>query len=451
LGLRGMADYALSVSYLDDGEPIEGSKFISKTVSANLGLVLSDRMELRTTLRYADLRSETFPDDSGGPELAVIRSTEERRPNQLTLGINLTHSPFRWWDYSLRAGVYNNEDEISSPGVAPGQRDPFGIPPSNTDTSFTRYEAGLINRFSLAERVTVALGAELRLEEGSSHGDLLIEESKVPTSFDLERKTWAPFLEVQLFPWPNLLIQAGVRIDFPDDFGHEISPRLGASYSIETTGTVLRGSWGKGFKLPSFFALGNPIVGNPDLVPEKSRSFDIGVTQNLLKDRVSLGVNYFYSEYINLVDFEEGPPPRLVNRPEVTSQGVEMIMNVHPYEALRINGHLTYADTNIRDTEEELRNRPKWWGGFSLLWRPLRAIEVNLNGTYVGKVLDSSIPTGDVTLDPYARFDLAATWRVHEKLRIFLVVENLFDADYEQFVGFPAPGIGPRVGLHYTF
>lgn len=81
----------------------------------------------------------------------------------------------------------------------------------------------------------------------------------------------------------------------------------------------------------------------------------------------------------------------------------------------------------------------------------MRAIEINLNGTYVGEVPDSSIPTGDVVLDPYARFDLALTWRAHENIKLFLVVENLFDADYEQFVGFPAPGVNPRGGLRVRF
>lgn len=213
----------------------------------------------------------------------------------------------------------------------------------------------------------------------------------------------------------------------------------------------MRGNWGEGFKLPSFFALGHPVVGNPDLIPEKSQSFDIGLAQNLWKNRISAGVTYFYNEFTNLIDFEEGPPPRLVNRSDVTAQGIEMLLNVRPWEVLRINGHLTYADTDIKGTEEELRNRPEWWGGLSLWWQPLRAIEINLNGTYVGEVPDSSIPTGDVVLDPYARFDLALTWRAHENIKLFLVVENLFDADYEQFVGFPAPGVNPRGGLRVRF
>ena len=34
--------------------------------------------------------------------------------------------------------------------------------------------------------------------------------------------------------------------------------------------------WGKAYKLPSFYALGNPIVGDPTLKPEEAENFEGG-------------------------------------------------------------------------------------------------------------------------------------------------------------------------------
>ena len=102
-----------------------------------------------------------------------------------------------------------------------------------------------------------------------------------------------------------------------------MSPRVGASYTIATTGTTLRASWGEGFKLPSFFSLGHPIVGNPDLQPETSQSVDAGVTQAFWKKRVTISVMYFYNEFTDLIDFDE-VLNLLVNRSKVTTEGVEM-------------------------------------------------------------------------------------------------------------------------------
>ena len=46
-GTLGVMDYAVSGSYLDNGRPVEGSRFIGETLQANLGLHLTDAMELR--------------------------------------------------------------------------------------------------------------------------------------------------------------------------------------------------------------------------------------------------------------------------------------------------------------------------------------------------------------------------------------------------------------------
>ena len=70
---------------------------------------------------------------------------------------------------------------------------------------------------------------------------------------------------------------------------------------------------------------------------------------------------------------------------------------------------------------------------------------------YVGRVLDSSIPTGDVRLGDYLRADIAATWMPRLNLAVTLAVDNLFDADYQEAVGFPASGIRPRLSARVSF
>lgn len=450
-GIVGVMDYALSASYLDTGEPVEGSGFIGRTFNANIGLPLSGAMELRWVLRYANSDSESFPDDSGGPEFAVLRDVDEREAQELTLGFILTHKPFAWWEYSFQMDMYNRQEEVLSPGVAPGVRDPFGIPPNSTDNTFWRYDLLLRHRFSVARGVRLALGVQAQFEEGKSTGSLSVMGFPVPTSFELSRNVWAPFFEVQLSLLRHLIVQGGVRVDIPEEFDTEVSPRVGVSYTIAATDTTLRASWGEGFKLPSFFALSHPIVGNPDLVPETSWSVDAGVSQSLWRERITVSVTYFYNEFTNLVDFDEGPPPRLVNRSRVTTEGVEMSLHVQPWPNLGFRSHLTYVETDIKGTDEELRNRPRWRGGFSVLWRPMPSLTVNLDTLVVGETLDSSIPTGDRTLDAYVRVDLATTWTINPTWQIFLAVDNLFDADYEEFVGFPAPGINPRGGVRARF
>jgi outer membrane cobalamin receptor len=177
---------------------------------------------------------------------------------------------------------------------------------------------------------------------------------------------------------------------------------------------------------------------------------DAGITQTFWEKRATISVTYFYNEFTDLIDFDE-VLNLLVNRSKVTTEGVEMSLNLAPLSQLNFLAHLTYVKSDIKGTNEPLRNRPEWRGGFSIRWRPLTQLDVLLKALFVGEVQDSSIPTGDVTLDPYARVDLAVNWSVTSAVAVLLAVENLFDADYEEFVGFPAPGINPRLGVRVRF
>lgn len=443
-------DYSITGSWLDDGEQVEGSAFKSPSVTANLGFLNRDDMEITSVFRYSHIDSTSFPDDSGGPEFAVLRTTDQRNTDQLLIGLNYTHSPALWWEYGIKLSYYNTKEKFSSPGVAPGERDPFGIPPNESDSDYKNYDANITSTFSPYEGLDIVAGFEAEYQDGSSRG-MLLGEFPLPADFDLSRYILSPYLEAQFGMIENLYVVLGAREDFPEGFDPAFSPRAGVSYKIAATDTILRGSFGEGFKLPSFFSLANPIVGNPDLVPEESRSLDLGITQNLWNDKIGAQFNVYYNEFKNLIDFEEGPPPILVNRSRVTVKGFELIGSVRPWDELQLGGSVSYARSDIKGTGEELRNRPEWWGELSLLYSPSPTVKFSLDAVFTGSVPDSSIPTGDVTLDPYDVYNVALTWTPFGRVSAYVAVDNLFNEEYEQFVGFPAPGVSPRAGIRLTF
>jgi vitamin B12 transporter len=451
-GGQGAMDYAVSVSYLDNGEPVEGSEFTSIAVHVNVGMQLSDAMELRGVFRYANIDSEAFPDVSGGPQFAVLRDVDERDIQELSLGLTLVHELFPWWEYRFQFGFYNHDEDFVSPGVAFNSSTGDFVPPTVTDSTFRRYDLTLRHVFSVATGVQLAVGVQAQFEDGTSTGtqDLGMFGGIMPIDFDLFRDIYAPFFELQLSLLPGFLVQGGVRVDVPEGFDLEVSPRLGASYTIAVTGTTLRASAGKSFKLPSFFALRRPDVGNPDLKPEKGRSIEAGVTQVLWGKRVTIGATYFYNEFDDLIDFDV-ETFRLLNRDDVTTEGVEMSLQVQPWSMLGLTAHLTYVETDIEDSAARLRNRPKWRGGFGIHWLLLAVLDINLQALFVGDALDFSVPTGERELDAYTRVDLAVTWRVTSVWEIFLAIDNVFDEDYEEAIGFPAPGISPRGGVRARF
>jgi len=443
-------NWSMSAGDSRQGEVVRGNDFDSQHVSGSFNGSLG-ATELHLSARYADTERSTFPDDSGGYQFAAIRDTEHRDAHESVFGANLVRDAGSD-RFELSLGYYDRGEVIDSPGVAPGVRDPFGIPPSVVDADIQRFTATLTGTHTFSEYFDLAYGAEYQHEAGSSVGQLDFGGGFVlPTTFDLTRSSWAPFTEARLRAG-DFSAQAGVRVDKPDDYGSVTSPRLRLAYDIDSAADhplTVAASWGKAFKLPSMYALGHPLVGNPDLVPERSESWEFSLSQDL-GAMSHWSVTYFEGEFRNAIDFDSGPPPMLVNRNRVDTHGFELAGWLEPNDAWRLDASVTQAKNRVDPTGGELRNRPEWRGGVSAHWTPFDALKLGASVSYVGSSFDSSIATGDVTLPSYTLVDVSASWQVSDKFEAYAAIDNLTDQQYQQFVGFEVRGIMPRVGVKFS-
>ena len=275
----------------------------------------------------------------------------------------------------------------------------------------------------------------------------------MPTSFELTRESWAPFAELRVDADNGFSAQAGLRVDNPDGYDSVTSPRVRLAYEIETSdynSVTIAAAWGEAFKLPSLYALGHPLVGNPNLVPERSESHEIELSQILAEGDAHWSLTWFEAAYRNAIDFDSGPPPMLVNRNRVDTDGVELAGSVNVSDVWSLDASVTNVKNRIASTGGELRNRPEWRGGVGAHWAPTTALKFSAAATYVGSSFDSSIATGDVTLPAYTLIDVSAVWQVSPHFEAYLAIDNLTDEQYEQFVGNEVRGILPRAGVKFS-
>jgi iron complex outermembrane receptor protein/vitamin B12 transporter len=446
----GDGSWNLGASDSHEGEVVRGNRFDGQRVSGGFDTALGAATSLFVTGRYSETSRAAFPDDSGGYEYAQIRDTEVRDADEAIFGAGL-ETQLGNAGFTLQAGYFDRDDHIDSPGVAPGIRDPFGVPPSLVDTHLTRYSATFTGTQKFSELLTLAYGVDWLREEGISEGLLDFGGGFVlPTSFELTRTSWAPFAEARVATAFGLSMQAGLRLDQPEDQDSVTSPRVRVEYEFANSGFAVAGAWGKAFKLPSLYALGHPLVGNPELVPERGESYELELSQDLLDGRARWSATWFEGEFRNSIDFDSGPPPMLVNRDRVDTHGVELAARLALNEAWQLSGSVTNSESRIAGTDDELRNRPEWRAGAAAHWKPLEALRFSAAATYVGSSLDSSIATGDVRMDSYTRIDVSASWQASGKLEAYLAIENLTDQQYEEFVGNVTRGIMPRAGVRFS-
>ena len=448
----GGQHWTLGAADSREGEVVRGNHFESRRVSGSFDHD-DGRWRAQLSGRYAETERAGFPDDSGGYEFAEYRETEHRDAQESLLSAALTRR-LDQGSLQLSLGYFDRDERTDSPGVAPGIRDPFGVPPSIVDAGVSRFTGSFTGRhyFSDAD-LELAYGAEYQHEDGSSRGELDFGGGFIlPTSFDLTRSSWAPYAEVSLGGQVGLSMQAGVRVDDPDQYSPVTSPRVRVAWGFDGDDLnllTIAGAWGKGFKLPSMYALGHPLVGNPGLVPERSESWEVELAYEIAVDqRVSL--TWFDSEYRNAIDFDPGPPPLLVNRNRVDSQGFELAGALDRGD-WRFDASVTQARSRIASTGGELRNRPEWRAGAGALWEPIESLRLSATASYVGSSFDSSIATGDVRLPDYTLVNVAASWQFSREFEAWVAIDNLTDQQYQQFVGFEVRGIVPRAGVRVSF
>ena len=192
-------------------------------------------------------------------------------------------------------------------------------------------------------------------------------------------------------------------------------------------------NWGKGFKLPSFYALGHPLIGNEALKSERSET-----RQLRFERRDSLGfwsINLFDNSFENLVDFEPGPPPQLVNRAQSDTSGVTLGFASHISTSdFRWAANYTYLDAKADG--QVLLGRAQHSAHFSLSKEFVQnGITLNATLDYKGRVFASSIPTAQIEIGNGTNLGLDAAVVLTQGYTLRVGLQNTLQQDLEFSVG----------------
>lgn len=456
-GRTGKTRYALNAAGLQDGEEKDGGTLDLKTFSGSLSFDASDGNSVGVFARHNDRDSRSFPDFSGGIRLAADPTLEQRNAKETVYGADANLRPGDSLDLKFSVAHYERTEDIDSPGVGFGPNPPFFIPPSVSSTDFNRDNALVSGLVQLGLNSDLVLGYEYMKEDGVNQSVIDLSAvppvfGPIPGDFSLVRKTDSFFAELKSRPTEALTLQLGIRHDSPTDLEEETSPSAGVRYDIVKSGTALKAHYSEGFRPPSFYALGDPLVGDPNLQSETSKGYEIGLEQALSEGAIRIMLNAFWTEYRNLIDYDPtiGPTGSLVNRQQVDIDGAEFDLQLNPVDTVQFSLNYTHVNSEILNSTDNLRNRPEHKASFILRYLPTDALQLVWATLIVGEFFDSSIPTGDVELDGYNRTDISADYSYKQVVLTF-AVDNLFDERYEQYVGFVDPGRRARAGIAARF
>jgi vitamin B12 transporter len=265
----------------------------------------------------------------------------------------------------------------------------------------------------------------------------------------------------------NLTWVVSLRYDDNSEFDNVATGRASVAWRLSDA-TRLRANIGTGQKSPTFIDrfgyFPGQFVGNPNLKPETSTSYDLGIDHQLAGDEFSVGLTVFRQDLRNEINGFVFDPVTFLATAENRAgdserSGVELDARLKISDSFDLSATYAYTDsseTNIGVTTGELR-RPRHAGHFAAFYHaPGQRASIALAADYGGTRSDMFFPpfpdpSEIVVLGSYWLVDLTAAYDLSETVSVFARANNLLDEDYEQVFGFAAPGRSAYVGVRANF
>ncbi|TWB35724.1 TonB-dependent receptor plug domain-containing protein [Nitrospirillum pindoramense] len=421
---RSGATPVTPLDLLAPGEKRNDDGYDNVTASAKLGYDVSDTVDLGLVGRYTktDLRF-TGDDFSTFPSHPAALQSQNDTLQYYTRGT--AH-------VSLLDGRLNQ-----TLGVAYGSVKTSAHTPDSGDT----YYVG--DRVKVDWQADYAVSAQHTLVVGAEHQrDAIHQPVAADTTLD------GGYAELQSTLFENFHDTVSVRYDGNDRFGGKVTYRVAPTYLVAATGTRLKASVGSGFKAPSLSEMFQDypafgFFGNPNLKPESSTGYDLGVEQDMAAGRVQVGATWYHIDFTDLIT-QNANFTSYANIGKAHSQGVEAFVAVRPLETVTVRLDYTYTQAYDDVLNQELLRRPRHKGSVDVRWQATDRLSLDGQVVAVGSFIDGnrdfSIPR--LKAPGYATVDLAANYDLSETVTVYGRVTNLLDKDYQNPTGFLRPGRG---------
>jgi vitamin B12 transporter len=471
---RGRWDVSAHASRYETANRVPNNDFRNTTLSANGGARLTDNAAVRFVAR-SELGRAGSPGATafGRPDLDASYN------RRLAVGgVTLQHQRGAWQQratYALSASYAESINLLVDPPYTPafeGRIAPFAFSDFTYDsvTDLRRHHGS----YQVDRRVITSGFEHLltgALDWDGERAELLnrLAGTAVPAS----RDNVGGAVQHQLLG-RRFALTSGLRVERNESFGTAVAPRVSFAYLARQAGGALgdmrlKASGGAGVKEPTVtqsFSPAPSFMGNPDLEPERARTFDAGIEQRLFDGRAKVELTGFYGRFENIVSTRtlSFSPFRAqyFNIGLTHARGTELAVEVAPIRSLDVRAGHTLLDSEVtRSTSTSavfaegqwLFRRPRHSGFVDVAWSG-GPVLLDLHGTFVGQRVDSdfsSLAPAMTSNEGYAIFDLGGSYRLARRFTAFARVENVGDSDYMEPLGYLAWRRTARAGLKVGF
>ncbi|PRM90305.1 TonB-dependent receptor [Aliarcobacter cryaerophilus] len=238
-----------------------------------------------------------------------------------------------------------------------------------------------------------------------------------------------------------------LRYDRYSDFDNKTTGKIGIKqYIIDDLN--ISANYGTGYNTPSFIQLYKTSWGgNPDLNPEKTKSYDVGIEYK------GFSVTYFNTKVNNLMVSNASTSWKYKNiEGDSEFKGTEIAYKNSIIEDIFLN--LSYTNLSAKDsTDKKLQNRPSNKFNFGVDYYGLKDFHFNINGEYIGtrQSVNFDYNKPDVKTGNYTVWNAVVDYDISKNFSTYLKLDNILNKDYQIVDGYATSQRAAYLGIKASF
>jgi len=393
-------------------ETNEEDPFSRYNIDLKFGYVFNDKVNLTVYANQTNLNS-AYDESFGLIDAPYTFLTEQKR-----LGLSSKWS-YDKGDLNLKGSFtnYKSDNRSAFPSMFEGNN----------------YVIDLFNRFTFNDRIYTIFGVNYNLDRAEVDG---IQEFSLIDPY-------ANLVYVSPF---GLNINAGLRLNIHSEYGSHLVYNINPSYTLRLDKDYLKfmGSYATSYITPSLSQLFGMFGANPFLEPESDRTLEGGLEYQA-NNSLRLSTLYFNRKEDNFVFFDNTLFQYFNASNTINVQGLEAELNWVLLEQMNLTANYTFTE---RKGDNAIRI-PKHSVNAAASYNFSAKTYASLTYSYIGKRLDTDFNTfDDEVLDPFSTFGIYILQEIMaNKLKFFLNIENVFNTNFTEVIGFTTRGRNVRLGL----
>lgn len=323
--------------------------------------------------------------------------------------------------------------------------------------------------FDLSDRITAIFGVENERSDFRSRSPSASLATPVASFARGKAELTSAYGQLSVEPIDGLTLNGGVRYDDHDRYGGQTLFAAGGVWRLPT-GTVLRASYGEGFKAPGLYQLFSEY-GNVGLDPEEAHGWEAGVEQHFFDRKLIVGATWFDRTTTNQIIYNgcsapstdpmcfvpgsNPPTPRFgyyLNVARSEAHGVEGSAAL-TIGALTLDGNYSWTVAEDRSPGANFGNwlprRPRNIANASASYGFDFGLELGAALRWSGKSFDNA--SNAQRLGGYTLVDLRAEFALSDAVKLFTRAENIFNEQYMTAFRYGSLGRSIYAGIRGRF